>query len=161
MGTILVTDLGGVLSLWRIAPLQVGRAVRIFFLSPYIIRIVTCTVPQVREFRFRRRPPLRELCLRGGRSRIRKTQCVTSEFVSFISADLTGTIGTAFEEYSVQTELKRFIKIKNEHNLPWTTFVGAAGMPGKSFFSFLESSTSNMDHHSGRSDGLLCMERIC
>ncbi|KAF8450317.1 alcohol dehydrogenase [Boletus edulis BED1] len=39
-----------------------------------------------------------------------------------------------FEEYSIQTKPEKFGKIKNEHNLPWRVFVGAAGMPGQTAY---------------------------
>lgn len=36
----------------------------------------------------------------------------------------------AFEEYSIHTQLEPLSKIENNYNLPWSVFVGAAGMPG-------------------------------
>lgn len=37
----------------------------------------------------------------------------------------------AFEEYSVQSDMKDFSKIDNKYNLPWSAFIGIAGMPGR------------------------------
>ncbi|KAG8213901.1 hypothetical protein J3R82DRAFT_10646 [Butyriboletus roseoflavus] len=39
-----------------------------------------------------------------------------------------------FEEYSVHTEVEGFSKIENKHNIPWSVFVGAAGMPGQTAY---------------------------
>ncbi|KAH7885190.1 hypothetical protein F5I97DRAFT_1343229 [Phlebopus sp. FC_14] len=39
-----------------------------------------------------------------------------------------------FEEYSVQAEPELFKKLTNQHNLPWNTYVGAAGMPGQTAY---------------------------
>ncbi|GLB39900.1 putative N-terminal domain of oxidoreductase [Lyophyllum shimeji] len=38
------------------------------------------------------------------------------------------------EEYSVRNNLSGLMKITNEHNLPWSVYVGAAGMPGKTAY---------------------------
>ncbi|KAF8558790.1 alcohol dehydrogenase [Imleria badia] len=39
-----------------------------------------------------------------------------------------------FQEYSIQAEPHGFSKIENEHKLPWSVFVGAAGMPGQTAY---------------------------
>jgi NADPH-dependent curcumin reductase CurA len=39
-----------------------------------------------------------------------------------------------FEEYSIHTQVEGFSKVENNHNLPWTVFVGAAGMPGQTAY---------------------------
>ncbi|KAG9317021.1 hypothetical protein JVU11DRAFT_1203 [Chiua virens] len=43
----------------------------------------------------------------------------------------------SFEEYSVVTHIEGFMitKIENKHNLPWSVFVGAVGMPGATAYS--------------------------
>ncbi|KAG9316551.1 alcohol dehydrogenase [Chiua virens] len=43
----------------------------------------------------------------------------------------------SFEEYSVVTHIGAFMitKIENKHNLPWSVFVGAVGMPGATAYS--------------------------
>jgi len=38
------------------------------------------------------------------------------------------------EEYSIRSGLAMLQVIQNEHNLPWSVFVGAAGMPGKTAY---------------------------
>jgi len=46
-----------------------------------------------------------------------------------------------FEEYSIQHGTEAFSKIDNQHNLPWSVFVGAAGMPGQTaYFGWKEYS---------------------
>lgn len=45
----------------------------------------------------------------------------------------------AFQEYSVQHETESFTKVHNEYNLPWSLFVGIAGLPGNPFIMSLLS----------------------
>ncbi|KAH7913965.1 alcohol dehydrogenase [Hygrophoropsis aurantiaca] len=40
-----------------------------------------------------------------------------------------------FEEYSVQQDAKSYQIIENKENLPWSVYVGAAGMPGQTAFA--------------------------
>ncbi|KAF5377886.1 hypothetical protein D9615_006801 [Tricholomella constricta] len=48
------------------------------------------------------------------------------------------------EEYSVRKNLEGLTTIKNEHNLPWSVYVGAAGMPGKTaYMAWKEYSKAN------------------
>jgi hypothetical protein len=44
---------------------------------------------------------------------------------------------TDFEEYFVMNDPTGLRLIKNEENLPWSVYVGAAGMPGKQSTAFL------------------------
>ncbi|KAF8843267.1 NAD(P)-binding protein [Paxillus ammoniavirescens] len=39
-----------------------------------------------------------------------------------------------FEEYSIQHQAEAFSKIDNQHNLPWSVFVGAVGMAGQTAY---------------------------
>jgi len=39
-----------------------------------------------------------------------------------------------FQEYNIFSDLKGLRKLPNEKNLPWTAYVGAAGMPGKTAY---------------------------
>jgi len=58
---------------------------------------------------------------------------VRSEHPAFNARDhLYGSI--PFEEYSIHTQVKGFSKIENKYNLPWSVFVGAAGMPGQTAY---------------------------
>ncbi|KAF8119780.1 hypothetical protein EV363DRAFT_1195283, partial [Boletus edulis] len=46
-----------------------------------------------------------------------------------------------FQEYSVLRQTESFTKIHNEYNLPWSAFVGIAGLPGKTaYFGWKEHS---------------------
>ncbi|KAI9572277.1 alcohol dehydrogenase [Boletus coccyginus] len=46
-----------------------------------------------------------------------------------------------FQEYSVLHDFKAFTKIHNEYNLPWSVFVGIAGLPGQTaYFGWKEHS---------------------
>jgi len=46
-----------------------------------------------------------------------------------------------FQEYSVLHETKDFTKIHNEYNLPWSVFLGIAGLPGQTaYFGWKEYS---------------------
>ena len=38
----------------------------------------------------------------------------------------------AFQNYFIENNLDRLRVIKNPYKLPWSTFVGVLGMPGKS-----------------------------
>ncbi|KAF8554168.1 NAD(P)-binding protein [Imleria badia] len=58
---------------------------------------------------------------------------VRSENPAFNARDhVYGTL--PFEEYSVHTQVDNFRKIENNYNLPWSVFVGAAGMPGQTAY---------------------------
>ncbi|KAN0091111.1 hypothetical protein V8E55_004677 [Tylopilus felleus] len=58
---------------------------------------------------------------------------VRSEHPAFSAGDnVYGSF--PFEEYSIQTKVGDFSKIENKHNLPWSVFVGAAGMPGQTAY---------------------------
>ncbi|KAF8135451.1 hypothetical protein EV363DRAFT_1395953 [Boletus edulis] len=39
-----------------------------------------------------------------------------------------------FEEYSVHTQVEDLYKIENNHNLPWSAFLGTVGMPGQTAY---------------------------
>jgi len=43
----------------------------------------------------------------------------------------------AMEEYSIQKSLDGFRILSNEHGLPWSVYIGAAGMPGENEFVVL------------------------
>ncbi len=38
---------------------------------------------------------------------------------------------TAFQEYVVQTNVAHVRLLENKENIPWSNYVGAAGMPGE------------------------------
>ena len=38
----------------------------------------------------------------------------------------------AFQNYYIKDNLDRLSVLENPHNLPWSTFIGVLGMPGKS-----------------------------
>ncbi|KAH7919465.1 alcohol dehydrogenase [Leucogyrophana mollusca] len=40
-----------------------------------------------------------------------------------------------FEEYTIQQDANAFKVVDNKHNLPWSVYVGAAGMPGQTAYT--------------------------
>lgn len=50
----------------------------------------------------------------------------------YIASDvLLLTSPAAFQEYSVLSDIARVRVLKNEHRIPWSTYVGVSGMPGE------------------------------
>ncbi|KAF5348451.1 hypothetical protein D9756_009557 [Leucocoprinus leucothites] len=41
----------------------------------------------------------------------------------------------AFEEYTIRPSLDGLVVLDNKHNLPWSVFIGTAGMPGQTAYS--------------------------
>lgn len=52
-------------------------------------------------------------------------------YVAFHDCVLTHAL-KEHEEYSIRKDVEAFKILKNEAKLPWSTYVGSAGMPGKS-----------------------------
>ena len=62
---------------------------------------------------------------------------ILREFLNyFLSSEFSIPILTcisveAFQNYFIKNNLERLRVLKNPHNLPWSTFIGVLGMPGK------------------------------